>query len=70
MLKFSNKEVDEKFESLVAEDRMVHKIGVYSGLLSNVNPEMAEILVSGNHNLLQPKPTESSNTDKSVNLDQ
>jgi hypothetical protein len=62
MLEFKNAEVAEKFESKVAEDRQIHKIGVYSGPLSNISLKMAEALVSGKSNLLKPKPAKASNT--------
>jgi hypothetical protein len=55
VLHFSNKEVAEKYESLVEQDRDVLRQQVYSGKLSNITPAMAEAMVKGGSNLIKVK---------------
>lgn len=54
-LQFSNAEVQEKYESLVDNDREVQKPQVYSGKLSNITPAMAEAMIKGGTNLIKEK---------------
>lgn len=53
-LTFKNPDTAARFESLVEADRMVHKAGVYSGLLSGIHPGMAAAMVREGSNLLKP----------------
>lgn len=57
MIKFSNKEVAEQFECLVDVDRKVHKAGVFSGNLSDINLEMAKALNDPGNVLIKLKET-------------
>ena len=54
-LDFNNPQTKEKFECNVEKDRMVHKPQVYSGLLSNITPEMADAMVKDGSNVIKEK---------------
>lgn len=56
-IQFSDPQTGEKFESTVEADRMVHKPQVYSGLLSNITPQMAAAMVADGCNLVKEKTT-------------
>lgn len=54
-MEFNNPQVAANFESMVDVDISVNKAGVYSGLLSNISPEMASAMVSQQSNLVKQK---------------
>ena len=57
VIQFSDAATKDKYEALVDTDRMVHKAGLYSGMLSDITPEMAEAFISGGTNLIKAKAT-------------
>lgn len=52
---FSNPEVAENFEPTFGIDVKITRQKVYSGLLSNITPKMAEAMVNGGSNLIKRK---------------
>lgn len=52
-LAFKNEETSKRYKCLVDTDRLVHKAGVYSGLLSAIHPGMAAAMVRQKSNLLE-----------------
>jgi hypothetical protein len=64
MLKFTDPEVESRYECLVEKDRRVEKLGVYSGLLSRINRKTAVVLVRGGSNLLKEKAATNETLEK------
>ena len=54
-MEFNNKEVAEKYESIMGKDRTIHVPGIYSGLLSNITTKAAERMVIDKSNLITAK---------------
>jgi hypothetical protein len=65
---FLNAEVNAQFECLVDTDRLVHKLGLYSGPLSKITLPMAEHMASKPSVLIKRKDgvakTESTSSPK------
>jgi hypothetical protein len=54
-VRFADKVTDEVFECLAPRDVMVHKAGVYSGLLSKIPVTMGHAMVLQKSNLIKEK---------------
>lgn len=54
-VKFTKPEVADKYESVTADDVLVHKAGVYSGAFSNISLKMAQAMVKQKSNLIKEK---------------
>jgi hypothetical protein len=61
-LSFTNPQTSDKYEATVEADRMVHKIQLYSGKLSDITPEMAAAMVADGCNVLKEKSTSTKAT--------
>jgi hypothetical protein len=53
--KFKNATVAEKFESVFGVDKKITIPGLFSGMLSDITPEVAQSLIDMKDNQIKPK---------------